>query len=751
MRLQIGLNKTNNTLLNPLSRGEFGQKHLVVTSPRIWNLDFKICSYPFPLSRGIKGDVKHKLKIKSPKGGKQKNTMKLIHIILIAAILSLSSCAQKAEEKKENVAIDLQEQYTNVLNIQGIPAKQYDLKPFGFSDLGAWHGYALPHQDSTNYYGGFSGPLSMKMWGQWLGKSLCQLQITDAVSGSIIDLSKANAKMIYKPGLLQQILELEKLTIDIQLLFASNRTSLLMTSITNTSQVEMELQIGWKGQLFEKELQLAKDTDRIQVKYEKSDETFLIHNHMNKEISISADKLSYQMHLKEKQSLKAGEKTEISLLHSHYFNKKEAMVEADQFNNWLQNPKQVLSENKSRWNGYLSKALESKNSLLDKEANKHLAVKCVQTLLTNWRSPAGDLQHDGVFPSAAYQGFYGFWSWDSWKQAVALVRFNPELAKSNILSMFQYQDEMGMVADCVYFDPKENNWRDTKAPLAAWAVLEIYKRTNDLDFVREMYPKLVKYHKWWYQYRDHDQNGLCEYGSTDGTIIAAKWESGMDNAVRFDDAKMLKNNDHGWSLDQESVDLNAYLYAEKEQLDELASLIGKSEEAQEFSKAAKTLKERISKDFYDAKEGFFYDRTIKTGKLLTVQQGPEGWIPLYTKIANQEQAKSVKSLLTNNTKFATKVPFPTLVADHHKFNPLKGYWRGPVWLDQAYFGIQALKNYGYNQEAEALSQKLINNAEGLLQDAPIRENYHPITGEGLNANHFSWSAAHYLLLLTDEN
>jgi len=664
----------------------------------------------------------------------------------ILAVLSLTSCTQ---ELKENHANDLQEKYSNVLNIQGIPAKQYDLKPFGFSDFGAWHGYALPHQDSTSYYGGFAGPLSMKMWGQWLGKNLCQLELTNANNNEIIDLSDAKADMNYKPGMLQQILKLKDLTIDIRLIFASNRTSLLQTSITNHSTKELNLQIGWKGQLFDKGLQLASCINGIQVNYEKSNEIFLIQNNQEKELTIADDKLSYKMNLKKAQEIKAGEQLELNLLHSHYFNNQEVTAEANQLKAWLENPQQVFANNKTRWNGYLDKALDSKNTLLDKEENKRLAVKCVQTLTTNWRSPAGDLQHDGVFPSAAYQGFYGFWSWDSWKQAVALVRFNPELAKSNLHSMFQYQDDMGMVADCVYFDPKENNWRDTKAPLAAWAVLEIYKRTQDLEFVREMYPKLVKYHKWWYQYRDHDQNGMCEYGSTDGTIIAAKWESGMDNAVRFDDAKMLKNNDHGWSMDQESVDLNAYLFAEKEQLADLAELLGKSEEANEFDSQAKKLKKRIAKEFYDETRGFFYDRAIKTGELLTVQQGPEGWIPLYTNIANQEQAKGVKSLLTDPTKFATKVPFPTLVADHKKFNPLKGYWRGPVWLDQAYFGIQALKNYGYNKEADRLSLKLLQNAEGLLQDAPIRENYHPITGEGLNANHFSWSAAHYLLLLTD--
>ena len=35
---------------------------------------------------------------------------------------------------------------------------------------------------------------------------------------------------------------------------------------------------------------------------------------------------------------------------------------------------------------------------------------------------------------------------------------------------------------------------------------------------------------------------MCEYGSTDGTLEAAAWESGMDNAIRFDDAMMLKND-----------------------------------------------------------------------------------------------------------------------------------------------------------------------------------------------------------------
>ncbi|MUP16420.1 glycoside hydrolase [Ancylomarina euxinus] len=666
--------------------------------------------------------------------------------LLLLALLVWTGCQPKADK-----TTDLQEEMANVLNIQGIPQAQYELEPFGFSDMGAWHGYALPDMDSTSYYGGFSGPLCMKMWGQWVSKNLCQLELTDASSMTAIDLSKAKAELTYKPGKLEQTLDLEQLSIKLSLIFVSDRSALIQTDITNKSDKNQSLYVGWKGEIFPKGITLCKSEKGLQIDFEEGDEFFLMHNDSNKSIQISPNKHSYQMILTDKREIAAGETLSVNLLHSYYFNQEEATKEDNQYANWLDNSDQLFADNKSRWNAYLNKALDSKNPLLNKDDNRKLAVKCVQTLQTNWRSAAGDLQHSGVFPSAAYQGFYGFWSWDSWKQAVALVRFNPELAKSNLHSMFQYQDEMGMVADCVYFDPKENNWRDTKAPLASWAVLEIYKATSDLEFVKELYPKLVKYHEWWYQYRDNDKNGLCEYGSTDGTLIAAKWESGMDNAVRFDDTKMLKNNENGWSMNQESVDLNAYLQAEKEDLAELAELIDRTEEAKSYKLEASSLKKRIAADFWDEATGFFYDREIVTGKLLTVQQGPEGWIPLYTGIATKEQAKRVTAILMDSTKFATKVPFPTLVASHEKFNPLKGYWRGPVWLDQAYFGIKALEEYGYNKEADLLSQKLLQNAEGLLGDAPIRENYHPISGKGLNANHFSWSAAHYLMLLSDEN
>jgi putative isomerase len=128
-------------------------------------------------------------------------------------------------------------------------------------------------------------------------------------------------------------------------------------------------------------------------------------------------------------------------------------------------------------------------------------------------------------------------------------------------------------------------------------------------------------------------------------------------------------------------------------------------------------------------------------------EGPEGWLALWAGLATKPQAERVAAIMQNEKKFNTLVPLPTLTADHPKFDPLNGYWRGPVWLDQFYFGIEGLNKYGYTNLANELENKLWKNAAGLVGDKPIFENYHPLTGKGLNAVNFSWSASFILMML----
>lgn len=46
-----------------------------------------------------------------------------------------------------------------------------------------------------------------------------------------------------------------------------------------------------------------------------------------------------------------------------------------------------------------------------------------------------------------------------------------------------------------------------------------------------------------------------------------------------------------------------------------------------------------------------------------------------------------------------------------------------------------------------MRQKLLTNARGLTDSQPFFETYNPDTGLGQNSRNFSWSAAHYFLLL----
>ncbi|NRA82590.1 MAG: hypothetical protein HRU22_02045, partial [Gammaproteobacteria bacterium] len=66
-------------------------------------------------------------------------------------------------------------------------------------------------------------------------------------------------------------------------------------------------------------------------------------------------------------------------------------------------------------------------------------------------------------------------------------------------------------------------------------------------------------------------------------------------------------------------------------------------------------------------------------------------------------------------------------------------------------GVIGLKNYGYQQQAQQLLNKLYTHAQGLKDDAAIRENYNPITGQVQGATNFSWSAAHLYLLSLDND
>lgn len=734
----------------------------------------------------------------------------------------LFSCATKERENNKNIS---RENYKNILNVQGEPkeftyfAPRKETDKLGtnyinsFVDLGAWHGYYQPEYEKYSMYGGFAGPFYLaEEYAANLSDSFSKIEIINKLTNEKYDLSKSEAKFDYIPGKLVQNYNLKDFNLTLELIFVTNRTALIKTTITNKTDKDLNISLNWSGKLYNKlgkwneknkeynyitlNNSLKKSENGVIVDFKEkrlvwdylvSDDTqFEIRHSLPVKTKIKNN--IYKSELEKSIVIPPKDELVTYTTESYTFTKDEAKKEKKLVEDIIENGNKYFVENNKRWQDYIDKTVKTTdiNSKYD-----IAAVKSINTLITNWRSPAGAIKHDGITPSVSYKWFNGFWAWDSWKQAVATANFNEELAKNNIRALFDYQitkddnlrpQDAGVIIDAIFYNKDEDrdgdggNWneRNSKPALAAWAVWEVYKVSEDKEFLKEMYPKLKEYHNWWYTNRDFDKNGIAEYGgmvhrlnnTPEEIILAAAWESGMDNAVRFDvegsgaddiGVKVLENKDSkgnlvGYSINQESVDLNSFLYAEKVYLSNMAEVLGLPKEKKEYLASAKKVKEYVNKNMFDEKTGYYYDLQIDEAgnkKLLVNRgKGTEGYIPLWANLATKKEAKRVVENVMDENVMNTYLPFPTSAKDNPKYNPVK-YWRGPVWLDQAYFGIIGLNNYGYKKEAKDLSIKLFENSEGLLTDGVIRENYNPETGEGLHCSNFSWSASVYYLIYKD--
>ncbi|MDO4497422.1 MAG: trehalase family glycosidase [Bacteroidales bacterium] len=628
--------------------------------------------------------------------------MKLKLVISILMSIGCVGC-MPTQHNDENLCA----QYSQILDISHNP--NFRQKVVGcYTDAGSWMGFTLP--TDTCWYNGFCGPYSIN---ERYFMSDCAVQ---AVCGNHELSAFVKQATDYRPGETYLRSVAGDDYVEQRLWFIDSNTALLHLK----ASAPLRLSSGWWG----KGVELERDNNHIVAKHPSGEGLIL---GFEDEAEITFSEHGYEAQVRD---------TETYVTLSFVCNQKERAAIAQSADKVLKQPKQHIDAHHERWNGYLRSILRTDTP---QEFN-HVAVKSVVTLISNWRTRRGSLLHDGIVPSHAVGYFVGFWAWDCWKFSVALAHFEPELAKNNIRAMFDYQQPNGMIIDCIYVDPSENNYRDSKPPLAAWAVNEIYEQTHDEAFVREMFPQLVAYYRWWYRERDHDQNHLCEFGSVDGTTEAAAWESGMDNAVRFDDAQMVQNGPDAWSFDQESVDLNAYLAYENTLLRKFAKIIGESFDDPNYG-------ELTAKYFYDPERGFFFDRRLQSGEFVHVE-GCEAYIPFWSQIASAEQMKQALPILQDTTKFSTYIPFPTLAADHPKYQS-NGYWRGPIWLDQTYDAIRGLRNYGYSALADMYTEQVFSRIKGLAGSTPINETYDSSNGVGLTAPHFSWSSAHLLLLYMD--
>ena len=622
-----------------------------------------------------------------------------------AAAIIPAACTEAAASE------ELRYSYPNIFDISYTPDTLHRCTGW-FTDAGAWFGFTAPEKEAwTN---GFCGPFSLDMnRRQWLAKTAVAVIPQNGKTAAQTD------SVCYYPGELRMISGFQDGEVTQRLNFINTNSALL--TIDNPAGKEL----SYTGIDWAQEISLSLQGNTV-VASHPTGETVALTFSPDVEISVA----DHNYHAE-------APKHDKDYVVISMFDSPEALSSGlATVEGIISDPSAALADNRKRWEGYLTKTLRDDMP----DDYDRIAVKAITTLVSNHRSARGGLLHDGIIPSHAVGYFVGLWAWDSWRFCAGAATFDPELAKNNVRAMFDYQQPDGMIIDCIYTDPAENNARNSKPPLVCWCVDKIWEATGDKAFLAEMYPQLLSYYKWWFEKRDHDHNGICEYGASDGTLEAAAWESGMDNAIRFDDTKMLQNgSEDAWSMDQESVDLNAYIANECKYLKKFAEILGEKFDAPDHTS-------ELAAYFYDPERKFFFDRTLE-GKFVG-DPGCEAYTMLWTNLATPQQVEEMMPVLRDEKKFSTYIPFPTIAADNPKYNP-RGYWRGPIWLDQTYFAINGLRNYGYNELADEYTRQVFDRLDGLKEGAPIHENYGTHTGERLKAPHFSWSASHLIMLYNE--
>ncbi len=372
-------------------------------------------------------------------------------------------------------------------------------------------------------------------------------------------------------------------------------------------------------------------------------------------------------------------------------------------------------------------------------------------------------KHQHTLPSP--QTYPYQWLWDSCFHAIILSYFDLKDAKKELLSVIQKQFGSGMIPHMIYWQKetktdfpviewgKEDTSTITQPPMLAYVVWEIFKKDTDEEFLKKIYPSLVKFYNYFLIERDPHRNHLISLVNPD--------ESGEDNSPRFDInlglpakhsfeenfQKRLELIEHNKECNFDTVlcmrnffwfkdvPMNAIF---KENLEIMSKLSGqladKENEAFYQNKAERAregMRELMLEDkvfwsiYFDSEKGSFQKVKIKTWAIFA---------PLFAGIPTKEEADYiVERFLLNNSEFNTPFMVPTVSLAEPSFDA-SNFWRGPVWVGVNWFIVKGLKRYGYDN----LAKKITEGSLSLLERSGFREYFNPLTGEGLGAKNFTW-------------
>ncbi len=362
-----------------------------------------------------------------------------------------------------------------------------------------------------------------------------------------------------------------------------------------------------------------------------------------------------------------------------------------------------------------------------------LLRRAQETLLGNIISASPWSPYQGVEPS---RGTYpGVWNWDSAFHAIAISNWDPDLAREQFAILFSRQLPKGELPDVIYADGRMVT-SNTKPPVMAWAIAVVDRRSPDVEFLRKMYPNLVRLGDFWTEERGGATDGLFYYAGSD-----VGFDSGWDNSIRWDDGyrKSESNRHRLWA-----IDLNCFMVMHYRAMAYIANRLGRTADSIRWTRAANQLAKRINQKLWDNNIGFYVDRDRVTGKDGPALS-PAGFMPLFSGVATPDKAARLARIAADPRLFFPGMPTAAYDTPGYESH---GYWRGSAWLNTSFFALKGLQQYGYGKIAGEMRSRLL---AWVAQGPSIREYYDSRDGKGYGARDFGWSAAFTIAFICDWN
>ena len=248
--------------------------------------------------------------------------------------------------------------------------------------------------------------------------------------------------------------------------------------------------------------------------------------------------------------------------------------------------------------------------------------------------------------------------------------------------------------------------------LFAWAEWQWYLFSGDKARLRDVYPALLAYHRWFRRNRTW-QNG---------TYFSSGWGCGMDNIPRMDTTRYSAEFDHGHLSFVDATFqqvFNARLLLKISEATDIET--GRNELAEEADRLTRFANERM----WDEKDGLYKDLD-REGNLVGCNHIGSFWA-LLAGIATPERAQRLLAALEDPARFAVACGTASTAKTEAGFEPDGGcYWRGGVWCITEYMVVEGLRACGLDAAAHSLARRHVEAvAEVFRKTGSIWESYSP--------------------------